>query len=110
MIKLCSQLCWQKPFLQRMCIPGRIVHEMCFNLKLSGNQVCRTMFSILLLKIMLCSQLHCQQVCKLKHISYQIVNNESAELMRMLNAVKPAPTEADDRWFALHPGFYALQS
>ena len=35
---------------------------MCFNLKLSGNEVYYTIFVILLVKIMLCSKLHCQRV------------------------------------------------
>ena len=41
---------------------GLILYEMCFNLKLSGNEVYYIIFKILLVKIMLCSKLHCQKV------------------------------------------------
>ena len=40
----------------------QILYEMCFNLKLSGNEVDCTIFLILLVKIMLCSTLHSQEV------------------------------------------------
>ena len=53
-------------------IHAGILYEMCFNLKLSGNEVHYTILKILLVKIMLCSKLHCQKLFKLKHISYEI--------------------------------------
>ena len=40
----------------------QILSEMCFNLQLSGNEVYYTIFKILLVKIILCSKLHCQKV------------------------------------------------
>ena len=51
---------------------GAKMPEMCCNIKLSGHEVCYTIFKILLVKIMLCSKLHCQKVFKLKHISCKI--------------------------------------
>jgi hypothetical protein len=38
--------------------------------KISGSEVYYTILSRLLVKIMLCSRLHCQRSFKLKHISY----------------------------------------
>ena len=40
--------------------------------KISGNEVHYPIFYILLVKIMLCSKLHCQKSFKLKHMSYKI--------------------------------------
>ena len=40
--------------------------------KLSKDEVYYTILKILLVKIMLCSQLHCQKSLILKHISYKI--------------------------------------
>ena len=48
------------------------LYEMCFNLKLSGNEVHYTISIMLLVKIMLCSKPNSQKVFKLKHISYKI--------------------------------------
>ena len=47
-----------------------ILCEKTSNLKISGNEVYYTMLSILLVKIMLCSKLHCQIFfhCKPGHI------------------------------------------
>ena len=56
----------------RACTRATILHEMCFNLKLSGNDVYFTILSILLVKIMLCSKLHRHKSFKLKHISCKI--------------------------------------
>ena len=41
---------------------GQILKERSFNFKLSGNEVYCTNASLLLIKIMLCSKLHCQKV------------------------------------------------
>ena len=68
-----------------------ILHEMCFYLNISGNEVhytifkiftvkimpcsklhCQKSFHMLLVKIMLCSKLHCQKSVRLKHISFKI--------------------------------------
>jgi hypothetical protein len=51
----------------RVCTPGvatgaENLIEKCFNLKLSGNEVYYTNSLILVVKIMLCSKLHCQKV------------------------------------------------
>ena len=44
----------------------RLTYEMCFNLKLSGNEIYNTNTLTLLVKNMLCSKLHYQNVFKLK--------------------------------------------
>ena len=46
--------------------------EKSFNLKLSSTEVYYTIFLILLVKNMLCSKLHCQNVFELKLFSYKI--------------------------------------
>jgi hypothetical protein len=53
---------------------------MCFNLKLSGNEVYYTILLVLLVKIMLCGKLHCQKVFKLKHISDEVRGVEAERL------------------------------
>ena len=40
--------------------PTRILYATCFDLKLSGDEVYHTF--LILIKIMLCSKLHCQKV------------------------------------------------
>jgi len=45
---------------------------MCLNLKLSGNEVFYTASSLLVIFRKSYSELHCQQVFKLKNIAYEI--------------------------------------
>ena len=54
------------------CVLLRTLYNFFSTSKLSGNEVYHTIFLILLLKIMLCSKLHCQKLFRLKHISYII--------------------------------------
>ena len=62
------------------------LYEKSFNSKLYGNEVYCTNASLLLIKIMLCSKLHCQKVFRLKLFSYKIretssrVNSEHFEV------------------------------
>ena len=62
---------------------------MYFNLKLSGNEVYCTNFKVLIVKIMLCGELHCQKVLKLRHISKKISWLAGATK----EVVKPIPEE-----------------
>ena len=59
-----------------------ILYEMSFNLKLSGNEVYYTIFKILLVKTMLCSELHYQKDFRLKHLLYKIVSVGCTSLLR----------------------------
>ena len=49
-----------------------ILYEKLFNLKTSSNEVYYTNSLILLIKMMLCSKLHCQIFRKLKSFSYKL--------------------------------------
>ena len=51
---------------------GRILHKMCSIYKISRNEVHYTIVSIYIVKIMLCSRLHCQNPFKLKNISFKV--------------------------------------
>jgi len=50
---------------------GPILNEKAFRLRLAGNEVYKMNSLIFLVKIMLCSKLHCQDVFKLTLLSYK---------------------------------------
>ena len=84
----------------RKCSSGsRSPNEKTFNLKLSGDGVFYTNSSILLVKIVLQSKLHCQKVLNWKYFHMSQVRPMGSEVLEWLQVYRPGGNPGANRCF-----------